>query len=196
MKLNTLSLGIIGLATTLATTNVAAEALDFSISDHAAKLLFSSSIPGNDLSWSIEGLHFEDNGSSANIIGAGAYVAGRSNASTARQTAGLGGKAIIVSAEGADTGSGFALGGYIRHTLRQANLISLRGEAFVAPNIIAFQGMSSYLEFSGRVEYQLLDQANIYLGYRHVRANLEFDNGFEGKYEFEDGVMAGVNILF
>ena len=170
--------------------------LDFSIGDDTAKIQVSSDVPYNDLSWTAELLHFDDSGMNANIIGGGVFVAGRSNASTSRQTAGVGGKFLFVQGDGLDTGSGIAVGGFIRHTLSQANLISLRGEIFVSPGIISFQGMESYLEYSGRVEYQLLEQANVYLGYRNVQGDFSLDGGGEAEVEFEEGIIAGLNLRF
>ena len=170
--------------------------LDFSVSDDTAKIQVSSDVPYNDLSWTAELLHFEDSGLSANIIGGGIFVAGRSNASTARQTAGVGGKFLFVEGDGIEAGSGVAIGGFIRHTLSQANLVSLRGEMFVSPGIISFQGMESYLEYSGRIEYQLLEQANVYLGYRNVQGDFSRDAGGEAEVEFEQGIIAGLNLGF
>ena len=95
-KLNALSAAALALSA-LAVAPVQAQQgeLDFSISEDTAKIQITSFIPYNDLSWSGEYLHFEDdnNDVDANILGAGVFVAGRSNASsTARQTVGLGGK--------------------------------------------------------------------------------------------------------
>ena len=170
--------------------------LDFSIGDDTAKVQVSSDVPYNDLSWTAELLHFDNSEFNANIIGGGIFVAGRSNASTARQTAGVGGKFLLVEGDGIETGSGIAIGGFIRHTLSQANLISLRGEMFIAPGIISFQGMESYLEYSARVEYQLLDQANVYLGYRNVQADFDLDIGGEAEVEFDEGIIAGLSLRF
>ena len=198
-KLNALSAAALALSA-LAVAPVQAQQgeLDFSISEDTAKIQITSFIPYNDLSWSGEYLHFEDDTSDvdANILGAGVFVAGRSNASTARQTVGLGGKFLFVDADGADTGAGVAVGGFIRHTLSQANLISLRGEAFISPSIMSFQGMENYFEVSGRVEYQLLEQANVYLGYRNIQADLDVNTGGEAEYQFEEGIIAGVNLRF
>lgn len=170
--------------------------LDFSIGEDTVKAQVSSQVPYNELSWTAELLHYEDSGVNANVIGGGVFVAGRSNASSARQVAGLGGKALFVDADGTEAGLGIAIGGFLRHTLSQANLISLRGDVYIAPAIIAFQGLEHYMEFSGRVEYQLLDQANVYIGYRSVEADLQIDGGGEGEFEFEEGLMAGVNLRF
>ena len=176
---------------------VQAESIDFSFGDNAAKVQFSSDLPGNDLSWNVEALHYEENDADANILGAGVFVAGRSNASTARQTAGLGGKAIFVDPEFFESGLGVAVGGYLRHTLRQANLVSLRGELFFGPSIISFRGLERYLEATARVEYQLLDQANVFLGYSIVDTKLEAKgSGGAVNVEFVDSLVAGVNILF
>lgn len=199
-KLNALSAAALALSA-LAVAPVQAQQgeLDFSISEDTAKIQITSFIPYNDLSWSGEYLHFEDdnNDVDANILGAGVFVAGRSNASsTARQTAGLGGKFVFVDADRADTGAGVAVGGFIRHTLSQANLISLRGEAFISPSIMSFQGMENYFEVSGRVEYQLLEQANVYLGYRNIQADMDLSAGGEYEYQFEEGIIAGVNLRF
>lgn len=175
---------------------LAAGDLDFSIGDDTAKVQVSSQVPYNDLSWTAELLHYDEGDYSANLFGGGIFVAGRSNASTARQIAGIGGKFMFVDADLTEAGAAIAVGGFIRHTLSQANLISLRGEIFVAPGIVSFQGVQDYFEFSGRVEYQLLDQANIYLGYRSIEADMELETGGEAEIEFEDGLIAGVTLRF
>jgi len=180
----------------LASQSQAQGDIDFSVGADTVKAQVSSKVPNNDLSWTGELLHYDDAGVTANVIGGGVFVAGRSNASTARQIAGLGGKFIVVDADNSEAGLGIAVGGFLRHTLSQANLVSLRADVYLAPSIISFQGLQNYLEFTGRVEYQLLDQANVYLGYRNVTADLTLDNGGEAEFKFDDGIIAGVNLSF
>jgi predicted porin len=44
---------------------------------------------------------------------------------------------------------------------------------FYAPSIVAFGDADQMYEFEMRVEYELLPTANVYLGYRSIKADIK-----------------------
>lgn len=185
--LNFMVMGLVsGLSLSLSVQSQANE-LDFSLGDDALRVQYHAGIKGNDLNWNLDFLNNEDDG---RLLGLGAYVSGRSNASTGRQTAGVGGRVIYIDWDGPN-GSALAFGGFIRHTLSQANLLSVRGELFYAPGVTSFDAAEDFLEFSFRMEYQLLDAAEIYLGYR----NIEVDAG-PLDVELDESLILGLIMKF
>lgn len=164
------------------------DSLDTSLSNDSVRLQYTASLQRNDLNMSADFLHHEDDG---DLGGLGLFVDGGSKASSVIQQGGVGGKLIYFNSDGID-GAALALGGYIRHTLSAANLISLRGDLFYAPGVVAFGDADRYLEASLRVEYKLMDRADIYAGLRKLEIGLDST----GNVDADKGAFAGLILHF
>lgn len=142
----------------------------------------------NDLNYGFNFLYHEDDG---HVGGVSLHVAGRSKATVFKQETGIGGKLITFDAGGPDGGA-LAVGGYILHNLASANLLSVRGELYYAPSVVTFGDGNRYAEYSVRLQYQLVDQANVYIGYR----NIEVDFERFGDVEIDDSAHVGLMMYF
>ena len=106
------------------------------------------------------------------VGGATLHVTGRTKATVLKQHTGIGGKFVAFDA-GDPSGSALAVGGYLIHNLAAANLLSVRGDIYYAPGVVTFGDGQRYLEFGVRLEYKLVEQASVYLGYRNI--DVHFD---------------------
>ncbi|MES2661692.1 MAG: YfaZ family outer membrane protein [Pseudomonadota bacterium] len=177
----------------LTSTAIATAAeLDLGLSNDAVRVGFQSQVPNRDLNWFGNYAHAEDAG---NHFDLGILAKGRSNASTGLQEAGLGGKIIFLNGDSDVSGSGVAVGGFVAHRFAEANLLKFRGELFYAPDIISFSDVDGYIELGLRLEYQLLDNADIYAGYRMMEYDIEVGD-VSGDLEVQDGLVVGFLLSF
>ncbi len=172
----------------LVSPNVMSNELNLSVSDESFRVNYSVDFQGNDISSDLDYFYNED--VEVGLLGAGIYVSGRSNASTGRQTAGIGTRLFHADLDGPN-GSALSFGGFIKHRLSQANLLSVRASLFKAPGVTSFDRVEDYLEFTLSLEYQLLDSADLYLGYR----DLEVDFG-DGDVDLDETFILGLIMRF
>jgi YfaZ precursor len=105
--------------------------------------------------------------------------------------AGLGGRLVIIDATGLN-GQAAALGGFFRYTFPSYNRLGVSGQVYFAPNVLAFGDTSRYAEISLRVQYNLLRQGHLYLGWRNVKT--DFDAAPE--VTIDSGFHLGIRIEF
>ena len=174
----------------LNTANAESE-FDVDLSNDVVRLGISTPVASGNLLGSASYLHHEDD---ADLFAAGIHVAGKSKASRGKQTTGLGVKLAGFTTDEADLdGGALALGGFIKHTLADANLITLRGDLYYAPDVVAFGDADKYLEFSLRVEYRLMDNANVFAGYRKIDIGIKDSSATA---DLDKSAHVGINLLF
>ncbi|MBV1882942.1 MAG: YfaZ family protein [Pseudomonadales bacterium] len=184
MRRGTIISFILSLTTLLICNSARSESLDTSLSNDSLRLQYTSSLQSNDLNISADFLHHEDDG---DLGGIGLFVSG----SSSLRKSGVGGKFIYFNSESID-GAALALGGFFRHTLSAANLISIRGDLYYAPGVVAFNDADRYFEISLRIEYKLMDRADIFVGARKVEIGLDK----AGDADVDKGAYAGLIIHF
>lgn len=92
-----------------------------------------------------------------------------------------------------DYGSGEALavGGFLQYQLPDYNRIGFGAHIYYAPGVIAFGGLDRFLEYGVRADYQVLRNANVYIGYRQVKADFGADF-----YNMDSGFHIGMQLNF
>ncbi len=106
---------------------------------------------------------------------------------------GVGGRFFFINPDGpGGNGTALGVGGFARYTLPEYNRIALSGHAYFAPNIVAFGNADRFFEYAFRVEYNILRQANVYVGYRHV--STDFSGG--PTLTMDTGLHVGLRITF
>lgn len=83
-----------------------------------------------------------------------------------------------------------ALGGNARFPL--FNRVAIFGDFHYAPNVVTFGDAERLLYIDTRLEYEILPQATVYLGYRKLRANIS--NGVN--VSIDNGAHIGLQFLF
>ena len=85
---------------------------------------------------------------------------------------GLGGRVLWVDA-GFESGTVLAFGANGRMTVPDMDRFAVTAHAYFAPSITSFGGADSFYEVALRGEYQVLENAWIYAGYRRADADFE-----------------------
>ena len=169
----------------------AADTLDINLSGDAAQVAFIKPLPREGLEAGGSLMHHEDDG---NILAGDLHLVDRPEPGRNSLVLGIGGKIPYINDDhrSAD-GAALAIGGKLRWTLPDYNRAGVAGGLYYAPSATSVHDIDGYQEYSVRGEFRLLEDADIYLGYRRIE--LSYDAS-AGDRNFEDGVYAGFNIDF
>lgn len=189
MMMRNATLGVlIGVALTLP---AAADTLDLNVSGDAAQLGYTRVLPPEGLEAGAAVLHHTDNG---DIAEANLHLVDRPQPGRDALVLGVGGKATFISEDPRDaTGGALALGAKLRWTLPNYNRAAVAGGLYFAPSATSVSDIDGYQEYALRGEFQVLEDANVYLGYRNIE--LGYDDAGPDR-DFDDGVFAGLNLQF
>ncbi len=86
----------------------------------------------------------------------------------------------------------FAVGGLVRYRLPQAERFAVAGEGFYAPDIVSFLDAKAYWTWALQVEYEILPQASVHLGYRRFEARTRGGT----RFGLDKGLRVGVEVQF
>lgn len=175
-------LTIIGLTTTPAW----ARTLDLNLSNNSVRAIYSQPLSGYNR-WGtpyFDGGFLYSDDRNTKVGHLGLQIVGDANAQQALVRVGVGGRLYYADTRPGN-GAALGLGGHFMAKLPQYSRFSLRGRAFFAPDILAFNDFKQFYEYGIDVDYEVLKQANVYAGYRQVRAklshsghNVALDTGF------------------
>ncbi|MEE8118446.1 MAG: YfaZ family outer membrane protein [Gammaproteobacteria bacterium] len=167
-----------------------ASEFNFDLSSDTVDLSFTPPVSENGLQMDFGLLHNQDEGS---VAAAGLHVVDDATADGRGFIVGLGGKLFVIDSDRAnDTGGAIGVGAHFRYVFPSYNRISVGGEAYYAPDILAFADTQEFLRFAVRGEYAVLRQARVFLGYRKVASNFKGTRSFD----LDNGLHVGLNIEF
>ena len=164
--------------------------LDININDDAARLSYAWPVRADKLRLDAGFLSHQDRGE---MLHFGLHLVDWASSGTNPLQGGLGGKLFY-----ADTDSVFddelllGLGGFLRYTIPQYNRFSVSGQAYFAPDVLSFGDSEQFFELEARISYNVLREADIYLGARYI--TIEFENG--GDFTLDNGLHAGIQLRF
>jgi len=159
--------------------------LDLNLSDESAELKVANQ--GEMLETQFSWMHEQDNG---NVLGLALHMVDDANPGGSRLDIGIGGRLVAVDTPGPD-GLALAVGGYFRYTVPGMNRLGLGGDLYHAPSIVSGGDLERFTQWAIRGEYQVLRQANVYLGYRRVRPDFG-----GGAVTMDDGLHVGLRLEF
>lgn len=169
-----------------------AGSLDLNLSDDAVRLAFATPL-ASGLEADINFLHSEeDNRPDHDVASLGLHLVDDAAQGRTPFRVGVGAKVLFVDVNVADGGA-LAIGGHMRYTLPNYNRFAIGGDIYFAPDVTSFGDTEKYLEYTVRGEYEILRQANVYLGYRRIRA--EFTD-FSDDLTVDSGIHFGLRIAF
>lgn len=181
-------------AATLGSAPALAAELDLSINDDAARLNYAWQTGDSGLRLDAGYLYHQDRG---DVIHVGLHLEGAASSGTSPVTGGLGGKLFYVNPDqfGFDA-LAIGLGGYLRYTLPRYNRFNVYGHAYFAPDVLAFSDGEQYREIEARISYNVLREADVFLGLRY--SNAEFDAGILGTPDItmDNGLHLGIQLRF
>jgi len=174
----------------MAAPGAGAAELDINVNNDAARLTYAWQVPERDLRFDAGWLHHQDRGDVGHL---GLNLVGLASAGRNPVRGGLGGKLFYTNSDLIDE-SGFALGlgGFLAYTPPAYNRFSVSAHVYFAPDVLAFSGADGYQEFEARLSYNVLREADIYLGARYAKA--DFDD--RGDALIDNGLHVGIQLRF
>lgn len=171
-----------------------ADALDINLRDTSAQLQYKAALGGSNLGKAELGMgviYTQKN----NVLGeVGLMVKDELGGNAPGVTVGVGLKALSARIKPVNVNaSALALGGMVRYSPPVERRLGLVAQLYMSPNIITFGGADRYMETGARIEYEVIPQALVYLGYRNVSFNIKNTNT---NTSFDEGVHIGVKMTF
>ncbi|HEX4872356.1 MAG TPA: YfaZ family outer membrane protein [Nevskiaceae bacterium] len=121
----------------------------------------------------------------------GALVTGDAGARGIDVAAGLGARLQYTGRE-RDSGGGVALGGQLEARIPQYERVGFQTYAYFQPEVISLGDVEEQKEFAANVDYQVLRDGSIYLGYRVLKVDIEN----LGEVTADDGLHFGLRLKF
>jgi hypothetical protein len=125
------------------------------------------------------------------IVHAGALLTGDTGMRNFELAAGLGVRAVYIGRD-RDSGGAVAPGGQLEARLPGYERIGFSIYGYYAPEVLSFGEFDEYYEVGVGVDYQVLKNASVYLGYRNV--NVEIEDG--PKVTADNGLHVGLRLEF
>ena len=171
-------------------TSVFAGEIDLSFNDEAFRAFYVGEFERNDLAWDAGLLNNSDNG----FVAYGSlYLEGFASDGRNPLQGGLGVRTGIVSGDDSgQDGVPVGLGGFLKYTFPQMNRLSLRTDLYYSPKVLSIGDLENYEDYSIRLAYNVLREADLYIGARYVKA--EFDNDTD--QNLDTGMHIGINLRF
>jgi hypothetical protein len=146
--------------------------LDFNLRDDSASARITGIVGEQRLGKVEADFSVLFNSGDRRVGGAGLHIVDNAGSAERPVMLGLGGRLLWIDSGAAD-GFVLAVGGHVRTTLDQADRVSIGAHLHYAPSITSFNSVDGYLEGGVRAEYQALQRAWVYLGYRRIRGKFE-----------------------
>jgi hypothetical protein len=179
-----------GLWLAIAPASGSAAELDLNLNDDAARLSYAWDVSPRNLRIDAGWLHHQDRG---DVISVGLHLTGAASAGSDPVVGGLGGKLFFIDPDGTRLDATvLGIGGFLRYTLPTYNRFNVYGHAYFAPDVLSFGDGDRYQEVEARIGYNVLRQADVYLGVRY--SNIEFDPA--GERTMDNGLHVGIQLRF
>lgn len=164
--------------------------LDFNLASNALDVDYTANLTDSGLEGDLSYLHHSDR---VDIGAVGLDLVGNASPVGSPLIFGVGAKFFFISPKGGvSNGSAIGVGGHFRYTWPDYNRFVLGGELYYAPSIVSFQNVDHYLQYGVKASYEVLRNADVYVGYRHVSASF---NG-SGNVALDSSFMVGMNLTF
>lgn len=121
----------------------------------------------------------------------GALVTGDAGAQQFELAAGLGLRGVYIGRDH-DSGGALALGGQAEARYPGFERFGLSVYGYYAPEVLSFGEFDQYYEIGTALDYQVIKNASVYVGYRNV--NVELEDG--GDITADNGLHGGVRLSF
>jgi hypothetical protein len=191
-------IAVLGLA--IAAPAAQAEALDINLSGQTLRATYAG--PLSNLFPRLNGLfdagvlYGDADGRNFMQAHGGLLVTGDAGANKANVTAGLGGRIAVLNDDDGilrkTSGGALALGGMAEARLPAYNRIGAVLYAYGAPKASAFGDLEGYLEYAIGIDYQVLRDASLYLGYRQLKVDVQN----QGETTVDNGWHLGLRLNF
>ncbi len=175
--------------------SVHAETFDANISGDSVRIAvdgpLSRVLNNTKGEYEIGGIYGDDNDD--NDFGAahiGVLLTGDAGAQNANVTAGIGARLQYIDAE-SDSGGAVELGGKLEVRVPGYDRFGFSAYAWFGPEAASFGDVDDIFEYAAAIDYQILKDASIYVGYRKIEADFGRPRDVQ-----EDGVHGGIRLKF
>ncbi|MEM8816772.1 MAG: YfaZ family outer membrane protein [Pseudomonadota bacterium] len=174
----------------LASAEATGRALDINLNDDAVRAGFAWPVGSGNTQLDVGWLHNQDRG---DVLHASFHLVDSAGSGNTPLDAGLGLRLVYTETDpsGFD-GTALALGGFARYTLPNADRFNIGGSLYYAPDVVAFGDQTEYYEISVRVGYNVLRDADVYIGFREIKAEYEG----AGRLEYDSSLHVGFEFRF
>ena len=189
MKFRAVGLFLLGAVSTVAS----ADNIDINLRDEAIRASYTmqSKNGGAGLSTELGLLYSEDKEKlDDTLYHLGLHVSGENWSQSGTFDISIGGRVYYTSPDDYDLAA-LGFGGAIRFS--PAHRFGIGGHVYYAPDITSFMDAKSFLETGIRVDYQILPQAFLYVGYRQIEVDI-VDGPKD--VELDDDAHVGFKLLF
>lgn len=140
-------------------------------------------------------LYHEKDNADGTLGHLGLVIYGDAGARNAIVQVGIGGRVFLLSTDYADDSKGVALamGGALAGRLPGIDRLGVFGGLWFAPQVSSFGDIDNAFEANIGVEYQLLRQAAISAGWRHIKFKIA---DYKQSLELESSAFVGFKFLF
>jgi hypothetical protein len=163
--------------------------LDFNLASNAVGADFSTNLTDTGLEGSLGFMHHSDR---ADVMDAGLDLVGNASPVGSPLIFGVGAKFFYIAPQHIDNGEALGIGARFRYTWPYFNRFAIGGELYYAPSIVAFQNVDRFLESRITANYQILRNADAYVGYRYITA--AFGGG--PNQTLDSSVIVGLSLTF
>jgi len=163
--------------------------LDFNLASNAVGADFSTSLTDTGLEGTLGFMHHSDR---ADVADAGFDLVGNASPVGSPLIFGVGGKFFYVAPNHIGNGEALAVGAHFRYTWPYFNRFAIGGELYYAPSIVSFQNVARFLQGRVTANYQILRNADAYVGYRYI--TVAFGNA--PNRTLDSSVIAGLSLTF
>ncbi len=176
----------------MAGSQVMADSLDLNLNNDSMRLTYEADMTRDKGLLLDAGYYYNDrrSGSSADLAHVGLYVAGDNWSQSGVFNIKVGGRLIYTAVDPYNV-MALGLGGEVRFS--PVHRLGLGADAYYAPRVATFLDGERYTEYGVKIDYQLLTQAFVYVGYRKIDVEVE---NFGYKYRLDDSGHVGLKILF
>lgn len=169
----------------------AADEVDLGFNADALRVVYVHEFRNNNLELDGGWLHHTDNG---NVLHVGLNLADIASSGGKRELlAGLGGRLAWQKGDLTNQdGFSVPVGGFLFYTPRKYNRISIGVAAYIAPDVLSIGDAEMYQDYTLRFAYNVMRQADIYVGARYVRG--EYKKAPDAYYD--TGMHIGLALRF
>lgn len=189
-KSTLISLSSALLISATASSTFAASSVEAYLSDDTAQVEFDTLLPKTaNLYVNASLLYTEENSNNSAFVSTVGFQGVETDNATYR--AAVGGRLYFYD-YGSLNGAAVAVGGMFYHTIPGAQRLSAGGYAWYAPQVTSFGDTERIYEVGGRVAYRVIQNTDVFLGYRYLRLK----NEKSGKTVFDNALEKGLHIGF
>jgi hypothetical protein len=174
----------------LASVAVMADEIDLTLSDSSALFRYLKQSHSNYGQTELDaGLLYTENNDFMLMLGM--QVMGEAGSGSPGLNLGIGFKGFTANTDTYDL-LAFAIGGELHYTPQSMSRVGFRAQFYHAPNIVTFMDADRLTYSTLSIEYDLLQQAKVYLGYRNVRASFSG----QSNVDLDDDTHIGFRIMY